>query len=45
VIVYENRWVAPFAAAVRRNGGQLLTSERISPEDLIEVLDATEATT
>jgi hypothetical protein len=42
VIVYENRWVAPFAAAVRRNGGQLLTSERISPADLIEVLDATE---
>jgi hypothetical protein len=43
VIVYENRWVVPFAAAVRRNGGQLLDFQRISPAELIEVLDATEA--
>jgi hypothetical protein len=43
VIVYENRWAAPFAAAVRRNGGQLLDAQRISPADLIEVLDAAEA--
>jgi hypothetical protein len=45
VIVYENRWVAPFASAVRRNGGQLLDFQRISPAALIEVLDAAEATT
>jgi hypothetical protein len=43
VIVYENRWAAPFAAAVRRNGGQLLEAERISPDELMQVLDATEA--
>jgi len=43
VIVYENRWVVPFAAAVRRNGGQLLDVQRISPVELIEVLDAAEA--
>ena len=43
VIVYENRWAAPFAAAVRRNGGQLLDVQRISPVELIEVLDAAEA--
>ena len=43
VIVYENRWAAPFAAAVRRNGGQLLDVQRISPADLVEVLDAAEA--
>jgi hypothetical protein len=42
VIVYENRWAAPFAAAVRRNGGELLDFQRISPAALIEVLDATE---
>src|SRR3954451_15013075 len=24
VLVYENRWAGPFAAAVRRNGGRLL---------------------
>ena len=43
VIVYENRWSAPFAAAVRRNGGQLLDAHPISPAELIEVLDAAEA--
>ncbi len=41
-IVYENRWAAPFAAAVRRNGGRLIASERISTQDLIEALDAAE---
>jgi hypothetical protein len=39
-IVYENRWAAPFAAAVRRNGGRLIASERISTQDLIDALDA-----
>jgi len=45
VIVYENRWAVPFASAVRRNGGELLDFQRISPVELLEVLDATEATT
>jgi hypothetical protein len=43
VIVYENRWVAPFASAVRRNGGQLLDFQRITPAEVLEILDATEA--
>jgi Family of unknown function (DUF6325) len=43
VIVYENRWAAPFAAAVRRNGGQLIDFQRISAQDLMETLDAAEA--
>jgi hypothetical protein len=43
VIVYENRWAAPFAAAVRRNGGEVLDVQRISPAELIATLDATEA--
>jgi len=42
-IVYENRWAAPFAAAVRRNGGRLIASERVSTQDLIDALDAAEA--
>ena len=42
-IVYENHWAAPFAAAVRRNGGRLIASERISTQDLIDALDAAEA--
>jgi Family of unknown function (DUF6325) len=43
LIVYENRWAAPFAAAVRRNGGRLLANERIPVQDLIAALDAAEA--
>jgi hypothetical protein len=43
MLVYENRWAAPFAAAVRRNGGQLIASERISTQALIDALDAAEA--
>ena len=43
MIVYENRWAAPFAAAVRRNGGVLLASQRIPVEDVVEALDAAEA--
>ena len=33
LIVYENRWAAPFAAAVRRNGGVLIDSQRITVPD------------
>jgi hypothetical protein len=43
ILVYENRWAAPFAAAVRRNGGQLLATERIPTQALIDALDAAEA--
>jgi hypothetical protein len=43
IIVYENRWAASFAAAVRRNGGVFVASERIPVQDLIDSLDAAEA--
>jgi hypothetical protein len=43
VIVYENRWAAPFAAAVRRNGGVLVDNQRISAQDVMNALDAAEA--
>jgi hypothetical protein len=43
MIVYENRWAAPFIAAVRRNGGVPVAFERISVPDLIDALDAAEA--
>jgi Family of unknown function (DUF6325) len=45
VIVYENTWAAAFAGAVRRNGGVLIGSQRVSPEDLLEALEAAEAQT
>ena len=43
MIVYENRWAAPFIAAVRRNGGVPLAFERIPAQDVIDALDALDA--
>jgi hypothetical protein len=48
VIVYENRWAAPFVSAVRRNGGEVRAFERVSASDLLEAvegLDAAQTTT
>ncbi len=42
LLVFENIWAAPFAAAVRRSGGQLVASGRIPVQDLLAVLDAAE---
>jgi hypothetical protein len=44
MIVYENRWAAPFTAAVRRNGGVVLDFQRIPSQDVIDALEAIEAT-
>jgi len=43
VLIWENRWAAPVAAAMRRSGGQLVASGRIPAEAIIAALDATEA--
>ena len=43
VIVYENRWAAPLLAEVRKNGGIVMDAERISEQELLEMLDAAEA--
>jgi hypothetical protein len=43
LLVYENRWAAPFIAAVRRNGGVLIAAERVGADDLMDALDAAEA--
>lgn len=43
ILVYENRWAAPFASALRRSGGQLVASGRIPVQALLETLDATES--
>lgn len=44
VLVYENVWAAPFAAALRRTGGQLVASGRIPVQALVAALDEVEAT-
>lgn len=43
MIVFENRWAAPFIAAVRRNGGELLAYERVSAQDLLDTLETLDA--
>jgi hypothetical protein len=40
VMVWENRWVAPVAVALRRSGGQLVASGRISIQALLASLEA-----
>jgi hypothetical protein len=40
VLVYENVWAAPFAAALRRGGGQLVASGRIHVQAALAALDA-----
>jgi hypothetical protein len=43
VVVWENRWAAPFASAARRAGGQLVASGRIPTQAIIASLEADEA--
>jgi hypothetical protein len=43
LLVYENSWAAPFAAAVRRSGGQLVANGRIPVQAILAALDAAEA--
>jgi hypothetical protein len=43
VLVWENRWAAPVAVALRRSGGQLVASGRIPVQALLAALDAAEA--
>jgi hypothetical protein len=42
LICFENAWAAPFASAVRRNGGQVLAFERIAAQDVLDTLEALE---
>ncbi|HEU5214277.1 MAG TPA: DUF6325 family protein [Gaiellaceae bacterium] len=42
ILLYENRWARPFAAAVRRSGAQLVASGRISADDLAGAVETLE---
>src|SRR5262245_42085693 len=42
ILLYENRWAAPFAAALRRGGAQLVARGPVPMDALLESLDATE---
>jgi hypothetical protein len=43
LIVFENRWAAPFAKAMRQAGGQLVAFQRIPVQALLASLEAAEA--
>ena len=43
VLVWENRWAAPVAVAIRRSGGLLIDGGRIPVQGIIAALDALEA--
>src|SRR6266516_4126298 len=43
VLVWENAWAAPFGAAVRRSGGQLVASGRIPAQAILAAMDADRA--
>jgi len=42
LLVFENRWAAPFAIAVRQSGGQLVASGRIPTQAVLAALEAAE---
>jgi hypothetical protein len=42
LIIYENLWAAPLAAAIRRGGGQMVASGRIPVQAALAALDATQ---
>jgi Family of unknown function (DUF6325) len=43
MLVYENRWAAPFISAVLRNGGVLIAQERVGVQELMDAVEAEEA--
>jgi hypothetical protein len=43
VLVWENRWAAPVAVALRRSGGQLVASGRLPVQAVVAALEAVEA--
>ena len=43
LLVFENRWAAPLARAVRKSGGQLVATGRIPVQGLLAALEAAEA--
>ena len=43
ILVYENVWAGPFAAALRRGGGQLVASGRIPVQAILAAVDAADS--
>ncbi len=45
VLVWENTWAAPFGAAIRRAGGQLVADGRIPVQGILAAMEAYEEAT
>jgi Family of unknown function (DUF6325) len=45
ILIWENRWAAPVAIALRESGAQLVASGRIPVQGIIAALDATDPDT
>jgi hypothetical protein len=43
VLIWENRWAAPVAVALRRSGAQLVASGRIPIQGLLAALEESES--
>jgi uncharacterized membrane protein len=43
ILVFENAWAAPFVAAARNTGAEVVASGRIPADALLDALDALEA--
>ena len=43
LLIYENTWAAPFAVALRKTGGQVVSSGRIPIQQMLGALEAAEA--
>ena len=45
ILVYENRWAAPFVSALRREGAQLVASGRVPVQGILAALDSLDGST
>ena len=43
LLIYENTWAAPFAIAMRKSGGQVVSNGRIPVQQILGALEAAEA--
>lgn len=43
LLIYENTWAAPFAVAMRKSGGQVVSSGRIPVQQMLAALEAAES--
>ncbi|WP_343994938.1 DUF6325 family protein, partial [Terrabacter terrae] len=44
LIVYENTWAAPFVAAARGSGGEVIASARIPATEIMAAIESLEPT-